>query len=85
VSLSGNTIALLVVSGLLTLGCGVGIVALIFGIIAATKKNEPVESAKFTRWGWIALVATFVLAVVAIVFLVAVGLVASNTSTSTGY
>jgi hypothetical protein len=86
-SLSGNTIALLVVSGLTTLGCGFGIVALIFAIIAATKKDEPAAAAKFTRWGWIALVVGFVLAVLAIVGIIALAAVGTNSGPSfdTGY
>jgi hypothetical protein len=80
--LSGNTIALLVVSGLLTLGCGVGIVALVLGIIAATKKDEPVESAKYTRWGWIALVAMIALGVVVIGLITAIAIIGSSSSSS---
>lgn len=84
-SLSGNTIALLIVSGLTTLGCGFGIVALIFAILAATHKDEPPASAKFTRWGWIALVAGFVLAVaVLIIALIAFGLSANSTNYNSG-
>jgi uncharacterized BrkB/YihY/UPF0761 family membrane protein len=84
--MSGNTIALLVVSGLLTLGgCGVGIVALVFGILAATKNNEPQEQAKFTRWGWWALGITVLLAILAIVAVVVIAAVGSSTSTGGGY
>jgi cytochrome c biogenesis protein CcdA len=84
-SLSGNTIALLVVSGILTLStCFLGILGLIFGIVAATKKDEPAESAKYTRWGWIAMVASFVFAFLAVVLLIAIAAISSNTS-STGY
>jgi uncharacterized membrane protein len=74
--MSGSTIALLIVGGLTTLSCGFGILGLIFGIIAAAKKDEPVESAKFTRWGWIAVVAGLVLSIIAVIAffaLVAVG------------
>jgi hypothetical protein len=83
-SLSGNTIALLVVSGLLTFGCFVGIVPLIFAIIAATKKDQPAESAKYTRWGWIAMGTVVLLAVIGIVIFVSIAMIAS-TSSSTGY
>ena len=86
-SLSGSTIALLVVSGLTTLGCGFGIVALIFAIIAAAKKDQPTEADKFTRWGWIALVVSFVLAVLVIIgffVLIAVGSTSGSTF-DTGY
>jgi len=81
-TMSGNTIALLVVSGLLTVGgCGIGIIALVFAIIAATKNDDAAEQAKFTRWGWWALAITFVLAVVAGV-LFFVGIAATSTGSS---
>jgi hypothetical protein len=81
--MSGSTIALLVVSGLLTIGaCGTGIPALVFAILAATKKDEPAEAAKWTRWGWIALGITVVVVVIAIVGFVAL---AVSTGTSSGY
>lgn len=80
-SLSGNTIALLVISGLTTFGCLFGIVAFILAIIAATHKDDPAASARFTRWGWIALVAGFVVAaLILIITLVAIGF-STNTST----
>ena len=82
-AMSGSTIALLVVSGLLTIGaCGTGIPALVFAILAATKKDEPAEAAKWTRWGWIALGITVVVVVIAIVGFVAL---AVSTGTSSGY
>jgi hypothetical protein len=81
-SLSGNTIALLVVSGLLTLSCGLGIVGLVFAIIAASKKDVPVESAKYTRWGWIALVATFALAILGGILFAVIAAIASSSSSS---
>ena len=82
-SLSGSTIALLVVSGLLTLGaCGTGIPALVFAILAVTKKDEPVEAAKWTRWGWIALGITVAVVVIAVVGLFALAI---GTSSSSGY
>ena len=85
-SLSGNTIALLVVSGLLTfVGCGVGIPALVFAIIALTKKDQPADAAKWTRWGWIALGVTFVVAVVAIIAFIAVVGFASSGGSGSGY
>jgi hypothetical protein len=85
-SLSGNTIALLVVSGLMTLGCLVGVVGLVFGIIAATKKDQPAESAKYTRWGWIAVGVTLALAVVGIVAFVAlVATTGTSSSFDSGY
>ena len=34
---------------------------LVFAIIAATKKDQPADSAKYTRWGWIAFVVGLVL------------------------
>jgi hypothetical protein len=85
--MSGNTIALLVVSGLTTLGCGFGIVALVLAIIAATKSDQPSEQAKFTKWGWIAEIVGLALVVVVIVLVVVVGMagVMSSNSSSTGY
>jgi hypothetical protein len=85
-SLSGSTIALLVVSGLTTLGCGFGIVGLIFAIIAAAKKDQPADSAKYTRWGWIAVAAGFVLSILAVVaFFVLVASTGSSSSFDSGY
>ena len=85
-SLSGNTIALLVVSGLTTIGCGFGLVGLIFAIIAATKKDRPDESAKYTKWGWIAVVVGFVLSILVIVGIIAIAIASdSGSSYDTGY
>ena len=83
--MSGNTIALLVVSGLTTLGCGFGIVALVFAIIAATKTDQPAEQAKYTRWGWIAEVAGLAFVVIAIVLVVIFGVAMSSSGSSGGY
>jgi hypothetical protein len=80
-SISGNTIALLVVSGLLTLGCGLGLVGPILGIIAAARKDAPATSAKLTQWGWIALVVCFLIAVVVVV--VAFAIIATTSHSST--
>ena len=82
--MSGNTIALLVVSGLTTLGCGFGIVALIFAIIAATKSDQPAEQAKYTRWGWIAEVVGLAFVIIAVVLVVVFG-IALSSSSSSGY
>jgi hypothetical protein len=82
--MSGNTIALLVVSGLTTLGCGFGIVALIFAIIAATKSDQPAEQAKYTRWGWIAEVVGLAFVIIAVVLVVIFG-IALSSSSSSGY
>ena len=85
-SLSGSTIALLVVSGLTTLGCGFGIVALIFAIIAAAKKDQPADSAKYTRWGWIAFGVGLLLSVIVIGVVIAGLAVSGGTSTyDSGY
>ena len=80
-SLSGNTIALLIVSGLLTIGgCGVGIPALVFAIIAVTKKDQASEMGKWTRWGWIALGVTVLLVVLGFVALFSLAAVGGSTS-----
>ncbi|MEO5983479.1 MAG: hypothetical protein ABIQ13_14315 [Pedococcus sp.] len=80
-SLGGSTIALLVVAGLLTIGgCGTGIPGLVFAIIAVTKKDQPSEMAKWTKWGWIAIAVTVVLAVLAIGALIGLAAVGGSTS-----
>lgn len=84
-SLSGNTIALLVVSGLTTLGCGFGIVALVFGIIAATKKDDPTASAKFTKWGWIAFGVGLALSVIAVGLVIAFAVTSGTTTYDSSY
>jgi hypothetical protein len=84
-SLTGNTITLLVISGLTTIGCGFGIVALVFAIVAAAKKDQPAESAKYTRWGWIALVAGLVLTILVVVIFVVAIAGSSSSSYNSGY
>lgn len=70
---NSNAIALTATSGVVFLFCGGVFVlpAAVFGIFALTKQHtEPEESAKLTRWGWIAFgigVAVTVLAVVGLV------------------
>ncbi len=84
-SMSGNTIALLVVSGLATFGCLFGIPALIFAIIAATKTQEPAEQAKYTRYGWIAFGVTLLLVVIGIIAVIAIGLSSGTSSYDSSY
>ncbi|NLJ53739.1 MAG: hypothetical protein GX344_06345 [Intrasporangiaceae bacterium] len=56
--------------------CGVTIVSLVLGILGLTKQaTDPVQSAKLTKWGWIAFACGLVLAVVGFVLYV-VGFVA---------
>jgi hypothetical protein len=76
-----SAIVLLVVSGLSTLvGCFFAIPALILGIMAVVKQGEsPADSAKFTRWGWIAY--AIALAFVVIGGIIAIAIFASTTST----
>jgi Na+/proline symporter len=81
-----SAIALLVVSGLSTLvGCFFAIPALVLGILAVAKQNQsPQDSAKYTRWGWIAY--AIAVAFVVIGAIIAVVLFATTSgSTSTGY
>lgn len=80
-----SAIVLLVVSGLSTLiGCFLAIPALILGIMAVVKQGEsPADSAKFTRWGWIAWGVAAALAVVGII--IGIAIFASNVDTTTGY
>lgn len=52
--------------------CGVTIVSLVLGIIGLTKQaTDPVQSAKLTKWGWIAFAAGLVLAVLGFIAYVA--------------
>lgn len=81
-----SAIALLVVSGLSTLvGCFFAIPALILGIMAVVKQGEqPADSAKFTRWGWIAYAVAVAFVVIGGIIALLV-LFANSSSTSTGY
>ena len=48
--------------------CGVTIVSLILGILGLTKQaSDPAQSAKLTKWGWIAFAAGLALAVLALI------------------
>jgi hypothetical protein len=81
----GSTIALVIVSGLFTLGCLFGIASLILGIIALTKvRTELDECKRLTKIGWIVF---GVLAGVALVAgIVIIGILASlDTSPSYNY
>ena len=52
--------------------CGVTIVSLILGILGLTKQaSDPAQSAKLTKWGWIAFAVGLVLAVIGIIAYVA--------------
>lgn len=68
---SPSTIALTIVSGVLTISgicCIVGIVPLILGVVAMTQNSsDPAQAAKLTRIGWIVLVLLSVLFVLAII------------------
>jgi hypothetical protein len=84
-SMTGNTITLLVISGLTTIGCGFGIVALVFAIVAAAKKDQPAESAKYTRWGWVALGVGLLLTILVVVGFIALAASSGTSSFDTGY
>ena len=45
-----------------------------------TKKDQPSEMAKWTKWGWIAIAVTVVLAVLAIGALIGLAAVGGSTS-----
>jgi hypothetical protein len=76
-----SAIVLLVVSGLSTLvGCFFAIPALVLGIMAVVKQGEsPADSAKYTRWGWIAY--AIAIAFVVIGGIIAIAIFASTSST----
>ena len=76
---------LLIISGLSTLGgCIFAIPAVILGIMALVKQDEsPSESAKFTRWGWIAYAVA--VALVVVLGIAAIAIFASMDYNSTGY
>ena len=80
-----SAIVLLIISGLSTLiGCIFAIPAVILGIMALVKQDEsPAESAKFTRWGWIAYAVA--VAVVVVLGIAAIAIFASMDYNSTGY
>ena len=72
-----SALVLTILSGLgIFACCGVTIVSLVLGILGLTKQaTDPAQSAKLTKWGWIAFAAGLVLAVVGFVLYV-VGFVA---------
>jgi hypothetical protein len=79
----GSTIALVVVSGICTLGCLFGIPSLVLGIIALTKVNTNIaETRRLTRIGWIVFGVVAALAVLAIIVIIAI---AASTSSSSDY
>jgi hypothetical protein len=81
----GSTIALVVVSGICTLGCLFGIPSLVLGIIALTKVNTNIaETRRLTRIGWIVFGVLAALAVTAIIVFFAVA-VTSDTSSDTTF
>jgi hypothetical protein len=83
--MSGNTIALLVVSGLATMGCLFGVPALVFAIVAATKTHDPEAQAKYTRYGWIAFGVTLLVIVLAVVAIIAISVSSDSGSYDSGY
>ena len=66
---------LTIISGITTVACCLFTApALIFGIMALTKHaNDPVGSARMTRYGWIAFAASFALGLVAVGIFIAFG------------
>ena len=79
----GSTIALVIVSGLFTLGCLFGIASLILGIIALTKvRTELDECKRLTKIGWIVF---GVLAGVGLVAAVVIIGIFASIDTSNGY
>jgi hypothetical protein len=79
----GSTIALVIVSGLFTLGCLFGIASLILGIIALTKvRTELDECKRLTKIGWIVF---GVLAGVGLVAAIVIIGIFASFDTSNGY
>jgi hypothetical protein len=79
----GSTIALVIVSGLFTLGCLFGIASLILGIIALTKvRTELDECKRLTKIGWIVF---GVLAGVALVAAIVIIGIFASFDTSNGH
>ncbi|MDP9218922.1 MAG: hypothetical protein M3P23_00075 [Actinomycetota bacterium] len=79
----GSTIALVIVSGVFTLGCLFGIASLILGIIALTKvRTELDECKRLTKIGWIVF---GVLAGVALVAAIVIIGILASLDTSHGY
>jgi hypothetical protein len=71
----GSTIALVVVSGILTLSCLFGIPSLVIGIVALTKVNTNIaETRRLTRIGWITLAVIGGIAIIAAIVLIAVAI-----------
>ena len=80
-----SAIVLLIVSGLSTLfGCLFAIPAVILAIMGLVKQDDsPTESARFTRWGWIAYAIAVGLVIVG--GIIAIAIFASTSSSTTGF
>lgn len=80
-----SAIVLLIVSGLSTLfGCLLAIPAVILAIMGLVKQDDsPTESARFTRWGWIAYAIAVGLVIVG--GIIAIAIFASTSSSTTGF
>jgi hypothetical protein len=77
----GSSIALVVVSGILTLSCLFGIPSLVIGIVALTKVSTNIEETRrLTRIGWITLGVFGAIAIVAVVGLMAVAISNDNSN-----
>jgi hypothetical protein len=81
---NGSAIALLIVSGVSTLfGCILAIPAVILAILALVKQDDsPSDSARLSRWGWIAYGIAVALVVVGGIITIAV---LASTSSVSGY
>ena len=85
---NGSALTLTILSGISILCCGglLTIPALIFGIIGLTKQStDPAESARMTRFGWIAFAIGIVVSVVIGGILLAVIIGSGEWSTSATY
>jgi len=74
-----SAVTLLVVAGISSVvGCFLAIPAVVLGILAVVLQGEPLRSAKFTRWGWIAYAIGATLTVLACAVLIAFAVIAAS-------
>lgn len=84
---NSSALTLTILSGVSIMFCGglLVIPALVLGIIGLTKQSsEPAESAKFTRWGWIAFAAGWVLSIFLIIAFFAVFIASASDMSGSG-
>lgn len=78
-----SALVLTIVSAIGTLSCCLPLPALILGIMALTKQtNEPEQSAKLAKYGWITFGAMVALAVVAVIAFMGFAVLSAPTTTT---